>query len=87
LPDVKYVNEEDKKLIEGEEEAGEEENVSIAARDRVEASRKRRRRHVWIKDGEKLRSVPIEFGIFSGGHYELVSGDLEEGQELVTDVE
>jgi HlyD family secretion protein len=87
LPDVKYVNEEDKKLIEGEEEAGEEENVSIAARDRVEASRKRRRRHVWIKDGEKLRSVPIEFGIFSGGHYELVSGDLEEGQQLVTDVE
>jgi hypothetical protein len=42
---------------------------------------------VWIKDGEKLRSVPIEFGIFSGGHYELVSGDLEEGQQLVTDVE
>lgn len=87
VPDVKYVDKEDKKLIEGEEQAEEEDNVSTSARDRVEASRKRRRRHVWVKEGEKLRSVPIEFGIFAGGHYELVSGDLEEGQELVTDVE
>ncbi len=87
LPDVKYVNEEDKKLIEGDEEADEEENVSTSARNRAETSRKRRRRHVWVKDGEKLRSIPIEFGTFAGGHYELISGDLEEGQELVTDVE
>jgi HlyD family secretion protein len=87
LPDVKYVNEADKKLIEGEEEADEEDNVSTSARDRVEVSRRRRRRHVWVKDGEILRSIPIEFGIFAGGHYELVSGELEEGQELITDVE
>ena len=58
-----------------------------SASEAVEANRKRRQRHVWIKDGEKLRAVKIEFGLSDGKHYELVEGELEEGQELVTGVE
>jgi HlyD family secretion protein len=86
VPDVKLVREEDKKLLEGDDEP-EEEVDSVSAKDRVEAYRKSRQRHVWVKEGEKLKAIKIEFGIFADSYYELVSGDLEESQELVTEVE
>jgi HlyD family secretion protein len=86
LPDVKHVRKEDKKLIEGNEaeESGED---GPSAKDRVSANLRRRRRHVWVKDGDLLKAVPIEFGISDGKTYELASGDITEGQELVTGLE
>jgi HlyD family secretion protein len=89
LPDAKHVREEDKKILEGVAEEEEEEDVLTerAAQERVEANRRRRKRHVWIKEGEKLRAVEIEYGLSDGRWYELVNGDLAEGQELVTGLE
>lgn len=86
LPDVKHVRKEDKDLIEGDDvkETGED---GPSAKDRVSANQRRRRRHVWIQDGEFLKAIPIEFGITDGKVYELAAGELIEGQELVTGLE
>lgn len=87
-----HVREEDKKIIErlnegkGDEDEEEEQEILSAAMSRVAAIKKRRKRHVWVVENEKLKAVEIEFGIDSGGYYELVKGDLEEGTELVTGI-
>jgi HlyD family secretion protein len=88
-PEIDLVREEDKKIIEGvEEEAREEEETAeLSAKQKAEAGGKRNRRHVWVVDGEKLRAVPIVMGISDNRYTEVLSGDLEKGQELVTGVE
>jgi HlyD family secretion protein len=90
VPDAKHVREEDKDILEGRAYDTDDDNVEVepSAADRVSANRKRRRRHVWVKDEDnQLRAVPIEFGLSDGRFYELVGGGLEEGQELVTGIE
>lgn len=86
LPDVKLVRTEDKKLIDGNMNSSEA-NSTPSASDRVAASQRRRRRHVWVKDGDHLKAIQITFGLNNGKLYELVEGDLTEGQELVTGTE
>ena len=84
-----YVRKEDKKIIERLNEGtsdDEEAESSSAAMTRVEAIKKRRIRHVWAVENDELKAVEIEFGIDSGGYYELVKGELVEGQELATGI-
>lgn len=96
VPDKEHVREEDKKVLDGslwakassddDDDGG---DTSRSASKRTEANRARNRRHVWVKDGEKLRAVEVETGIIDqeeGKTTEVVDGDLEEGQELVTGV-
>ena len=91
LPEkTEHVREEDKHLIEGDDDEDDEideDEPNSSAVDRVEAIRERRKRHVWVQEGEKLKAIEIEFGDSSGGYYELVEGELSEGQELVVDIE
>ncbi len=88
LPDAAHVRKEDKKILEGSEEEADDELIQdLSAASRVDANRKRRLRHVWVKDGEKLKAVQIEFGLDDGRWYELVEGELKEGMELVTGTE
>ena len=42
------------------------------------------RRHVWIQDGEKLRAVEVVVGVSDYRYHEVVSGELEPGQQVVT---
>jgi HlyD family secretion protein len=42
---------------------------------------------VWVVDGEKLRAVPIVMGISDNRFTEVLEGELEIGQELVTGIE
>ena len=58
-----------------------------SARDMAESSRSRNRRHVWIQDGQYLRAVEVEVGMMETGYTALVSGDIHEGQQLVTDID
>lgn len=44
-------------------------------------------RHVWLREGELLRAVRVRTGITDGKFTQLVEGELEVGQELVTSVE
>ena len=46
--------------------------------------RKRKERYVWIVDGELLAAVKITTGLSDKGFTEVVSGELRDGQEVVT---
>lgn len=92
-PKPEQVRVEDKKILEGETAArpksnAEEENAPLesqrSAAERAEAGRKRNVRHVWIADGDLLRAVEVKVGISDNEYTELLEGDLNEGQNLVT---
>lgn len=90
-PDPQYVRPDDRKLLEGaamssedEDENDELESSMMSASQRAEARAKRNRRHVWLVDGEYLRAVEVVMGISDNRYTELVSGDVQEGQKLVT---
>jgi HlyD family secretion protein len=55
-----------------------------SAEEKAELSKKRQRRLVWVQDGPWLRAVPVTLGLMENQFAELVSGDLSEGQEVVT---
>lgn len=89
-PDVKHVREEDRKLLEGkdwERESDEDDETAMSAVEKAEARRRRNRRHVWVVEGEFLRAIEVETGLSDSKYSELVSGDLKEGQKLVTGIE
>lgn len=91
FPDPKYVREEDKKLLEGvggdsDKEKEKPSEQRISANERAEARRRRTKRHVWVEDGEFLKAVPVEVGLSDSRYTELLSGDVKEGQSLVTGV-
>jgi HlyD family secretion protein len=90
-PEAKYVRQEDRKLLEGarDDEDGEDvsDDVMLSAEERAEARRKRKQRHVWVVDGEFLRAIEVEVGLSNNFFTELVSGELKEGQKLVTRME
>jgi HlyD family secretion protein len=85
------VREEDKKLLEGVTDPDEEEettsSITLSAEAKAKANRARSRRHVWVEDGGKLRAIEVIVGINDHEFTELVSGELKEGQKLVTGIE
>ena len=85
-PEPAHVRPEDRKLLEGADEADDEESseTMLSAKQRAEARRRRRRRHVWVVDGEFLKAVEVEVGLSDSRYTEMVSGELKEGQKLVT---
>ena len=88
LPDAKYVHEDDKAIIDGTafenvEDDGQE--VELTASQKQEAEIKRRRRHVWYVDGEKLRAIEIKIGISDNRYTEVLEGDVE-GRTLVSGI-
>lgn len=65
----------------------EEEVAELSAAEKAAAGQKRRKRHVWIVEGDKLRAVEVTTGITDNKYTELIAGDLKPGQQLVTGVE
>lgn len=91
FPESQYVREEDRNLLEGTggdigEEKEKPSEQRISANERAEARRRRTKRHVWVEDGEFLKAIPIEVGLSDSRYTELLSGDVKEGQSLVTGV-
>jgi HlyD family secretion protein len=89
-PEKKHVREEDQKILEGTEEekeqTGDRENSTDfrSALERILARKERNQRHVWLQEGDKLKAVEITTGLSDYKYTEVVSGDLEEKQELVS---
>ena len=88
LPDVNYVHEDDKEIIDGTsfenvEDDGQE--AELTASQKQEAEIKRQRRHVWYLDGEKLRAVEIKIGISDNRYTEVLEGDVA-GRTLVSGI-
>ena len=92
FPESQYVREADRKLLEGvggdrDKEKEKPSEQRISANERAEARRRRTKRHVWVEDGEFLKAVPVEVGLSDSRYTELLSGDVKEGQSLVTGAE
>jgi HlyD family secretion protein len=58
-----------------------------SAGDKADQARKRHERIVWVQDGDWLRAVPVTLGLIENQFAELLSGDLAEGQTVVTGTE
>jgi HlyD family secretion protein len=85
------VREEDRKLVEGDDkETPDDQNavseIQPSAVEKAEASRKRNHRHVWIVEDDLLKAVEVVTGLNDNQYSEVVSGELSEGQSLVTGV-
>ena len=89
-PKAEQVRPEDRKLLEGSDEPASSDEATEnlesqrSAMDRAAARKDRNRRHVWVVDGELLRAVAIVVGLSDNKEAEIVSGSLNEGQEVVT---
>ncbi len=86
-PNIKHVRKEDRALLDGAaDDKSEEDETEVSAREKAKAIHDRNRRHVWVKEGQWLRAIEVITGISDFRYTAIVSGKLEEGQELVTGI-
>lgn len=84
FPDAKQVREKDRSLLEGDlRDDDEDEQAMTSAQDRAAAREKRNRRHIWVVDGDLLKAIEVQTGLSDNRHTELVSGEVEDEQEVV----
>jgi len=92
-PPLQQVRPEDRHLLENAvgtqpSQAQQQESEQVrSAEQKAETRRKRNRRHVWVVDGQFLRAVEVVTGLSDHEYTELVSGEIGEGQRLVTGVQ
>jgi HlyD family secretion protein len=89
-PQREQVREQDRKLLEGVVNPNNDDDrtdANLSADDKAEARHRRNRRHVWVADGNLLRAISVETGLSDSKNTELVSGDLHEGDKLVTGIQ
>ena len=89
-PNTELVRPEDRKLLDGTDISSDDDDQMIdpvpSAQEKAQAGRKRTRRHVWIVERDYLKAIEVVTGLSDNKHTEMVSGELEEGQELVTGI-
>jgi HlyD family secretion protein len=85
-PEKAWVHPDDQKILAGIEEESNLnfEGIKQSAEDRNDSEIKRRKRHVWFPDGPLLRAKLVTIGVSDSRFSELISGDLSDGQNLVT---
>jgi HlyD family secretion protein len=66
---------------------GPQAKTTATAAEKAEQSKSRRRRVVWVKDGDLLRAVPVMLGLIENQWAEVVEGELSAGDKLVTGLE
>ena len=92
-PKPSQVRPEDKGILEGEDkkDADDDKDDGVvedrSAADVAKAGRQRHKRHVWVVDGDFLRAIEITIGTSDSKFSELISGDIEPGQKLVSGTE
>lgn len=83
-PNRNQVREQDREILDGDDEAEEEKtDTHLTEEEKAALKKKRATRYVWAKDGEFLKAIKIEIGLVGWKHAELVEGDLDEGDKLV----
>jgi HlyD family secretion protein len=87
VPLTSQVHPEDRHYLEALPASPAEGAAKGTASQKAEQSRNRHRRLVWVQDGELLRAVPVTVGLMENQFAELLSGDLHEGQAVVTGTE
>lgn len=84
---VEHVRPEDRKLLDGSRWSNDsdlEEDAELTANEKAKARREGNKRHVWVVEGSFLRAVEVFTGLVESRFTELVSGELKEGDKLVT---
>jgi HlyD family secretion protein len=87
-PEANLVRPEDREILygDGEGEESDLQQTHRSAEERAAALREEQTRHVWVEDGHFLRAVPIVTGLTDLKYSELISGELAEGEKLVTGI-
>jgi HlyD family secretion protein len=90
-PQKEQVRREDRKLLENQAPAAgdndEQSETTRSAQEKAKLRRQRNRRHVWVSDGDFLRAIEVITGLSDSSHTQVISGELREGQLLVTGVQ
>jgi HlyD family secretion protein len=90
-PPLEQVRPADRNLLEGAELAPQDEEYGAGAKrsaaEKADVRRRRHRRHVWVTDGAYLKAVEVITGISDHRYTQLISGELTEGQQLVTGIQ
>ncbi len=90
FPKPKEVRAADRSILEGKadddqkEQSGDSSEAAANGDDKSSPKSNRKERHVWIADGDLLAAVKIVTGLEDEKYTEVVSGDLKEGQLVVT---
>ncbi len=82
FPNRAHVRPEDRPLLDGVDAGGVA--SSPASKDPKNEESERRYRHVWVEDQGLLRAIRVETGISDYIYTEVVSGEIQEGGQLVT---
>lgn len=89
-PERERVRPDDHGILDGiERETQQQEDttqVELTAKQKADKRRNRNRRHVWVREGELLRAIEVVTGLSDNRYTEVISGELVDGQELVTGV-
>jgi HlyD family secretion protein len=89
-PQREQVRPEDQELLERTGAPAAEVDDETAARtaeEKADLRRKRNRRHVWAVDGDFLRAIEIVTGVSNNQYTEVLSGEPQAGDRLVTGVQ
>src|SRR5262249_15987702 len=90
-PQREQVREADRAILENKviaaTEAEEGTNTTRSADEKADVSRKRHRRRVWVHEDHLVGAMEVQVGVSDNQHTELVSGDLNEGDKLVTGIQ
>jgi HlyD family secretion protein len=88
VPAPEQVRPEDKHYVESLPTTPSDSSVKSTASEKVDQSRKRHHRIIWVKDdGPLLRAVPVTLGMMENQFAELLDGGLQEADALVTGTE
>jgi HlyD family secretion protein len=86
VPPAEQVRPEDRHYIEALPTGTVDSGTKRSAGEKADLARKRQHRIVWIQ-GQQLQAVPLTLGLIDNQFAEIVSGDLSEGQAVVTGTE
>lgn len=90
FPKSRLVHPDDRAILEGTADdvaqpaSTDQTTDTRSAAQRAADRQKETRRHVWIVEGEFLRAVPVKTGLNDNTFTEMVEGNLQPGQRLVT---
>lgn len=81
-----YVREEDRGLLDGSrwQKIDTDNETVLSAVEKAEAQRNKNKRHVWMLDGDFLKAIEVVIGLSDSQSTVMETGDLQEGDELVT---
>ena len=82
-----HIRPEDRHYVEAPPAAPAAGDAKKTADEKADKSRNRRKRIVWVQEGELLRAVPVTLGLIESQYAEVLDGGLTEGQAIVTGID